>query len=241
MCINFSMMTKQKIKIDIVSDINCPWCYVGERRLKKAMEKVGDNYEFDLSFKAFELNAQVPATGMTRPEYFKKNYGEAFLPQVSMMDERLTNDGAAEGITFNFGDDMLIYNTFNGHRLIWLAGHYGVQVAVAQALFKSYFTDNENMNDTAVLTRIGVEQGIPAEKLEGFFESEEGKQEVREMEQFAQSAGITGVPSFIINDQHLVRGAQSADTFLSVFQQIAPAPALQDLAGEGASCGIAGC
>ncbi|MHA6248093.1 DsbA family oxidoreductase [Pontibacter sp. CAU 1760] len=234
-------MTKQKIKIDIVSDINCPWCYVGERRLKKAMDAVADNYAFDLSFKAFELNANVPADGMTRQEYFKKNYGEAFLPQVSVMDERLTNDGAAEGITFNFGDDMPIHNTFNGHRLIWLAGQYGVQVTVAQALFKSYFTDNENMNNPAVLTRIGVEQGIPAERLAGFFESEAGKQEVREMEQFAQSAGITSVPSFIINDQYLVRGAQPADTFLSVFQQITPAPALQDLTGEGASCGVDGC
>ena len=229
-------MTKQKIKIDIFSDINCPWCYVGERRLNKALQQVGDQYEAEISFKAFELNPNVPQDGMGRRDYFKGNYGEQILAQIPAMDERMAAAGAEEGIQFNFSEEMTVNNTFNGHRLIWLSGQYGVQHEVTNALFKAYFTDNRQMNNTAVLKEIGIAQGIPAERLENFFEGEEGKQEVRQMEAFAQSAGITGVPAFVINDQYLVSGAQSAETFLNVFKQVAPA--IQKLDIEGNSCEI---
>jgi predicted DsbA family dithiol-disulfide isomerase len=227
-------MTKQKIKIDIFSDINCPWCYVGERRLNKALQQVGDQYEAEISFKAFELNPNIPQDGMGRLDYFKGNYGEHIIPQVPAMDQRMTEAGTEEGIKFNFSESMTVNNTFNGHRLIWLAEQYGVQHEVANELFKAYFTEGRNMNDTAVLKEIGIAAGIPAERLEGFFESEEGKQEVREMEAFAQSAGITGVPAFVINDQYLVSGAQPAETFLNVFKQVAPT--IQKLDTEGNSC-----
>lgn len=231
-------MNKQKIKIDVFSDINCPWCYVGERRLKQALQQVEDQYEVDLSFKAFELNPNVPQEGMSRTEYFKGNYGEQMLSQIPVMDKRLKDAGAEDGIAFNFSDDMRINNTFNGHRLIWLAEQYGVQEKVAETLFKSYFTEGNNMNDLEVLKQTGIAHGIPSERLEGFFESEEGKKEVREMEAFAQAAGITGVPAFIINEKYLVSGAQPADTFLNVFQQVAPA--IQKLDIEGSSCSVDG-
>src|SRR5690606_202002 len=97
---------------------------------------------------------------------------------------------------------------------------------------------NRQMNDPDVLKEIGIAQGIPAERLEKFFESEEGKQEVRQMEAFAQSAGITGVPAFVINDQYLVSGAQPAEAFLNVFKQVAPT--IQKLDIEGNSCEIGG-
>lgn len=231
-------MNKQKIKIDIFSDINCPWCFVGERRLYKAMETVEDKYDFDISFKAFELNPNIPQHGMSREEYFKNNYGPDAMSRIAASEQRLTADGASEGITFNFSSDMPVNNTFNGHRLIWLAGEHGVQMQVASALFKSYFTDGANMNDTAILTQIGIENGIPADKLEGFFESEKGKQEVRAMESFAHSAGISGVPAFVINDQYLISGAQPSETLVGAFQQIAPA--LQEIKLEGDSCSIDG-
>ncbi len=231
-------MTKQKIKIDIFSDINCPWCYVGERRLDKALQQVGDQYEAEITFKAFELNPNIPQDGMGRLDYFKGNYGEQIIAQVPAMDQRMTEAGTEEGIRFNFTEDMTVNNTFNGHRLIWLAEQYGTQHAVANALFKAYFTENRNMNDTAVLKEIGIANGIPAERLENFFESEEGKTEVRQMEAFAQSAGITGVPAFVINDQYLVSGAQPAETFLNVFKQVAPA--IQKLDTDGDACEVGG-
>jgi predicted DsbA family dithiol-disulfide isomerase len=231
-------MSKQKIKIDIFSDINCPWCYVGERRLNKALQQVGDQYEAEISFKAFELNPNIPQEGMGRLDYFKGNYGEQIIGQVPAMDQRMTEAGAEEGIQFRFSDAMTVNNTFNGHRLIWLAGQYGVEHEMASALFKAYFTEGRNMNDTAVLKEIGLAQGIPADRLENFFESEDGKKEVREMEAFAQAAGITGVPAFVINDKFLVSGAQPAEAFLNVFKQVAPS--IQKLDVEGESCEVGG-
>ncbi|AKD05023.1 DsbA family oxidoreductase [Pontibacter korlensis] len=232
-------MAKQNIKIDIVSDINCPWCYIGEQRLKKAMNTANEQYTFEVSFKPFELNAGIPQEGVDRLEYFKNSYGPSIVSQLDAMNERMTSAGAEEGVTFNFDKLATVNNTFNGHRLIWLANEYGVQKQVVNALFYSYFTEGKNMNDTAVLKGVGVANGIPAERLEGFFESEEGKAEVRKMEQWAQAAGITGVPAFIINDKYLVSGAQPAEAFQQVFSQVAPV--LENIAVEGNSCGIDGC
>ncbi|MBB6610638.1 DsbA family oxidoreductase [Pontibacter sp. Tf4] len=232
-------MKEQKIKIDIVSDINCPWCYVGEQRLKSAIAEAGDKYEFDISFKPFELNASIAPEGMDKTDYFKMNYGPQILSQLDAMNQRLAENGKEVGIDFRFDAQTKINNTFNGHRLIWLAGKYGVQQEVAHALFYNYFTEGKNMNDVEVLKETGIANGIPAEKLENFFESEEGKAEVREMEKWAQSAGITGVPAFIINDQYLVSGAQPAEVFKQVFAQVAPA--LQQVKTDDSnSCGIDG-
>jgi predicted DsbA family dithiol-disulfide isomerase len=232
-------MSKQEIKIDIVSDINCPWCYVGEQRLNKALAELKDKYTFNVSFKPFELNAAIGPEGMDKAEYFKKNYGPQILDQLPAMNQRLTDTGKEAGIEFNFDKSSKVNNTFNGHRLIWLAGECGVQEKVAHALFYSYFTEGNDMNDTSLLKQIGIENGIPAERLENFFEGEEGKQQVREMEQWAQASGITGVPAFIINDQFLISGAQPSDVFHQVFAQVAPT--LQEIKTDGESCGIDGC
>ncbi len=231
-------MNKKKIKIDIVSDINCPWCYIGEQRLKSAMEAASSSYDFEVYFKPFELNPNIPQEGQSKEEYFTNSYGPSFLSQLDAMNQRMTETGKADGIEFNFDKAINLSNTFNGHRLIWLADKYGVQQKVADALFYSNFTEGNNMNDISLLKKIGVEHGIPAEKLEGFFESEEGKKEVREMEAWAQQAGIKGVPAFIFNDKYLVSGAQPADTFLAVFPQAAPA--FEEIQAEGGSCDING-
>ena len=232
-------MSKQKIKIDIVSDINCPWCYVGEQRLNSALAAAKDKYEFEVGFKPFELNASIAPEGMDKTEYFKNNYGPQILSQLDAMNQRLTDTGKEVGIEFKFDKSTKVNNTFNGHRLIWLAGEYGLQDKVAHALFYSYFTEGNNMNDTELLKKIGTENGIPADRLENFFESEEGKKEVREMEQWAQASGITGVPAFIINDQYLISGAQPTEVFQQVFAQVAPT--LQHIKTDGESCGIDGC
>jgi predicted DsbA family dithiol-disulfide isomerase len=231
-------MKKQNIKIDIVSDVNCPWCYVGEQRLKKAISKTKDLYDFEISFKPYELNAAIPAEGVDRTAYFIRNYGPQVVSQMDAMNQRLVDAGTGEDIQFNFDKLTTVNNTFNSHRLIWLAGEYGVQEQVAHALFYSYFTEGQDMNDVNLLTRIGVANGIPAERLNGFFSGEEGKEEVRALESWAQAAGITGVPAFVINDQYLISGAQPAETLAQVFKQVAPA--LEVIQSEGQSCDING-
>ena len=231
-------MNKQKIKIDIVSDINCPWCYLGEQRLKDAMAAVDDNYEFEVQFKPFELNPQAPAEGEKKETYFVRNYGKDALPRMEASSRQLAEMGKAEGIVFDFDKSAIVHNTFNGHRLIWLADQYGVQEAVANALFKANFSEGRKVNDPEVLTEIGIANGIPAERLQGFFAGEEGKKEVRGLEQWAQQAGISGVPAFIFNDKYLVSGAQPAATLKQVFAQVQPA--FEKIESAGESCGIEG-
>lgn len=231
-------MNRQKIKIDIVSDVNCPWCYLGEQRLKEAMAAAGEGYEFSVSFKPFELSPKAPAEGENKEVYFARNYGEDALPRMQASSKHLTELGKAEGITFDFEKSEVIHNTLNSHRLIWLAGQYGVQEKVANALFKANFTDGKNVNDPEVLTEIGIVNGIPAERLEGFFAGEEGKQEVRELEQWAHQSGISGVPAFIFNDKYLVSGAQPASTLQEVFGQLKPA--FEEIKPAGDSCEMDG-
>jgi predicted DsbA family dithiol-disulfide isomerase len=229
-------MNKQKIKIDIVSDVNCPWCYLGEQRLKKAMEETSDAYEFEVRFKPYELNPNAPQEGEPKDEYFIRNYGADAMPRMNASSKQLEKMGKAEGAEFNFDKAKVVHNTFNGHRLIWLAEQYGVQEEVAHALFRSNFTEGQNVNDLQVLKEIGVANGIPAERLESFFSSGEGKNEVKSLERWAQQSGITGVPAFIFNDKFLVSGAQPAETLRQVFSQVAPG--LQPLNTSGDSCSI---
>lgn len=231
-------MQKQKIKVDIVSDINCPWCYLGENRFKKAMAAAGDQYEFEINLKPFELSPHAPKEGQDKQEYFIQNYGKNALPRLNESSRQLAAMGEAEGIRFNFDKSSVVHNTFNGHRLIWLAAQYGVQEQLSEALFKSNFTEGKDMNDPAVLSQIGIDNGIPAERLENFFNSEEGREEVRQMEKEAHQKGINGVPAFIFNNQYLVSGAQSTETFRSVFSQLAPQ--LEKIDTGSGSCELGG-
>lgn len=231
-------MNKQKIKLDIVSDINCPWCYLGDARLKKAIEETGDQYEFDIHWKPFELSPNAAQEGQDKQAYYIQNYGKDAVQRIEASSKHLTELGKAEGVVFNFEKSSVVHNTFNGHRLIWLAEQYGVQEQVAVALFEANFTKGKNMNDLAVLTEIGVDNGIPAERLQNFFSSEEGKKEVKELEQWAQAAGIRGVPAFIFNDKYLVSGAQPAGALKEFFGRVAPA--LEEIKSAGESCGIDG-
>lgn len=210
----------QDIKIDLVSDVNCPWCYLGEARLKKAMEATAGKYTFSLHFKPFELNPQAPEAGELKETYFKRNYGPDSLERLAAGSRQLAELGKQEGISFNFDQSTVIHNTFKAHRLIWLAETYGCQAEVATALFEANFTEGSNVNDSQLLKEIGQKAGIPAERLENFFESQEGVTEVRSLESWAQQAGISGVPAFIFNDKYLVSGAQPTETLLQVFSQL---------------------
>lgn len=228
----------QKIKVDIVTDINCPWCYIGEHRFKKAVAELSDTHSFEVRIKPFELSPDAPAEGESKRDYFLRNYGPDGISRMASSSQQLTDMGKAEGLVFDFEKATAIHNTFNAHRLIWLARQYGVQQEVTQTLYRSNFSEGLNVNDLDLLLRIGTEHGIPAERLQAFFEGEEGKEEVKQLEHQSQQAGIRGVPAFILNDQYLVSGAQPTETFKQVFGQIAPA--LERMATDGTSCGVGG-
>jgi predicted DsbA family dithiol-disulfide isomerase len=210
----------QSIKIDIVSDVNCPWCFLGEQRLKQAVATAGNGFEVSIRFKPFELNPQAPAEGEDKDVYFRRVYGPEALPRLQSSSEHLRELGRQEGIVFDFDKAKRVHNTFQAHRLIWLAEQFGVQEKVAHALFEANFTEGKNINDPAVLSEIGISQGIPAERLQNFFNSQEGVSEVRALEHWAQRSGISGVPAFIFNDKYLISGAQPTETFQQIFSKL---------------------
>jgi predicted DsbA family dithiol-disulfide isomerase len=212
-------MEKQKIKIDIITDIVCPWCYIGEHRLNKAISETGDLYDFELELKPFELDPNTPKEGKNHLEYLVRLMGseERVKEAHSMMEEM----GEEEGLHYDFSKIKIIANTLNAHRLIWLAKKINAEKQVAKALYKANFSEGKNVNDTNTLISIGVANGLPKESLEEFFSGEEGRKEVIMMEEDAHRAGINSVPAFVVNNKYLVKGAQSAATFKDVFQRIA--------------------
>jgi predicted DsbA family dithiol-disulfide isomerase len=211
-------MNKSKIKIDIISDVVCPWCYIGEHRLQKAMMETKEEYEFEVSHKPFELDPNTPSEGKNHIGYLVKLMGsqERVKEAHAMMEEM----GETEGLHYHFDKIKIIPNTLNAHRLIWLATQFGTADQVTKDLYLNNFAEGNDVNNTELLISIGVRNGIPAERLADFFSGEEGRKEVILMEDDAHRAGINSVPAFVVNNKYLIRGAQSSATFKEVFQRV---------------------
>jgi predicted DsbA family dithiol-disulfide isomerase len=212
------MMNKAKIKIDIITDVVCPWCYIGEHRLNKAIEETKDQFEFELDLKPFELDPNTPQEGKNHLEYLVKLMGseERVKEAHAMMEEM----GEAEGLHYHFEKIKTIANTLNAHRLIWLAKQFSTETRVAKDLYRANFSEGKNVNDINILKSIGLQNGIPKARLEEFFSGDEGRKEVIVMEEDAHRANINSVPAFVVNNKYLIRGAQSSDTFKEVFQKV---------------------
>jgi len=206
--------------IEVVSDVVCPWCFIGKRRLEKALELIG-RQDVAVHWKAFELNPGAPPEGLDRREYRIRKFGS--LAYSEQLEARVAAAGAAEGIAFRFDRIARVPNTFHAHRLIWLAGREGAQDAVVERLFRAYFLEGENVGDPAVLRRIGEECGVP---LAG----EEGAEEVRAELRDARACGVQGVPTFFIAGRAVASGAHPAELLASFLGE--------PLAPVAARCGI---
>lgn len=158
----------------------------------------------------------MPKEGMDRKEYREKKFGGA--KAVEEMDKRMTAVGAAEGIPFALDKIRRSPNTFDAHRLLWLAGQEGVQEKVAEAIFKAFFTEGRDIGDRAVLAEIGAAAGL--EGVADFLASDRGSNEVREDLEKGRSIGVDAVPTFIIGGKFLVSGAQGPEVFLEAFRSL---------------------
>ncbi len=154
-------MQEEKIKIDIVSDVACPWCYVGKRRLEAAL-KEWKGVPVEIAWHPFQLDPTIPAEGLDRVTYLTNKFGD--LERVQGMTDRLTEVGAEEGITFNFGDKWLAVNTLPLHQLLHVAGEEGFKDALKERFLKAYFDENLHLNQAEILIEIMSEFGWEAEK-----------------------------------------------------------------------------
>ncbi|SLN41887.1 DSBA-like thioredoxin domain protein [Pseudoruegeria aquimaris] len=212
----------QPIRVDIVSDVVCPWCVVGYRQLAKAAEETG--IPLEVQWHPFELNPQMPDEGQNLREHIMEKYGSTAAQSQAARD-RLTELGAGLGFTFAFTDDMRMVNTFRAHQLIHWAAAQGKGHAMKQALFTAYFTHRADLNDVAVLAAEAGKLGLDAAAARAVIESGELADEVREAERFWTQQGITGVPAMVFQRRHLVTGAQGEETYARILRHLAEAPA----------------
>ncbi|WP_373489774.1 DsbA family oxidoreductase [Parasphingorhabdus sp.] len=205
------------ITIDIVSDVVCPWCIIGYKKLEKAMARFEGQARFELSWHAFELNPSMPPEGQSINEHMAQKYGA--IPEQSKANrERLRNAGDELDFTFSYHEDMRMVNTFDAHRLLHWAGGTGKQTSLKLALFKAHFTDGRDVSDHHTLVEIASSVGLDKKRASDLLATDMFAAEVRAEEAEWQDRFITGVPAFIFNRKFMVPGAQEPDVFANIIE-----------------------
>ena len=202
------------ISIDLFADLICPWCYIGKRRLEEALA-IRPDIRVEIEWHGFQLNPMMPHDGMNRSDYLSLKFGNP--DNARRLYENIEGVGQQAGIAFNFERIAVTPNTINAHRLIRLAGQYGVQNDVVERLFAAYFIDGENIGDIMTLASIGDAAGIDRETAQTFLESGEDIEAVKSDDMQARQLGIQGVPFFILDRQYAVSGAQESEAFYPLF------------------------
>ena len=209
----------QKIKIDIVSDVSCPWCIIGYKGLEAALIEMNLNDSVDISWKAFELNPGMPEEGQDKREHLQQKYGSSF-EQIKVNREALIERGASVGFTFNYREDSRVYNTFDAHRLIHWAKGFDLQTEMKLKLFDLYFTDDGNPSNTEELLQAVEDVGLDIEKAKTVLESNQFADEVMQEQAAYRQAGIQSVPSFIANNKYLMTGGQPKEAFVQFLNKV---------------------
>lgn len=211
-------MATNQIQIDIISDVMCPWCIVGYRRLEQALNKF-DDLEVKLQWHPFELNPAMGPEGQHLGEHIAEKYGST--PEQSAQNrQRLTQMGADLGFKFNFSDSSRIYNTLLAHQLLYWAAETGKQTDLKLALFSSYFTEQKNPDDIEVLIEAATKVGLDAAEARAVLSDKRFETAVKEEEQLWISRGIQAVPAIVFNQQYLVSGAQDPDTIAELITKL---------------------
>lgn len=216
---NFKRMQKRVIQIEVVSDVVCPWCYIGKRRMERAVERLRHAYDFDISFSPFELNPDMPEEGRDQKTYLSQKFGgEERYQQIT---DHVTEIAREEGLSFHYEKQTTSPNTRQAHRILWFAKKEGKQAAVKEALLKAYFEEGTDLSKKENLVAVAVKSGLVRERIESLLDSDEGETEVAMSERISHQRGITGVPFYIINNQYGLSGAQPSETIEKVLKEIA--------------------
>jgi len=203
------------MNIYIFSDTVCPWCFIGKRRLERALAQRPDLTP-TVRWRTFQLNPQMPEDGMDRQRYLALKFGGAARAQE--LYETIRQVGESEGIAFQFDAITRTPNTVLSHRLLRLAESEGRDTAVAEALFRAYFLDGKDIGDPQALTVIAEEAGLDAGAVQDFLGSEDLADEILAEDRFARRLGIAGVPCFIIDGKYALSGAQEPEAFMPIFE-----------------------
>lgn len=215
-----------KLKIDIVSDVMCPWCIIGYKNLETALAQLSDEFTAQISWKPFELNPDMPVAGQDLNEHLAQKYGLT-EQQGDENRQRILEMGEQAGFDFNFDGKRIMINSFDLHRLLTWAASEGKQTELKLAFFKAHFTDLVYLNEQDTLLDVVASVGLDRARAKQILDSGEYFQDVRSEQNTLQQMGITSVPTFIINDQFALTGGQPSDAFVQAFKQIAEQEAQQ--------------
>jgi len=205
------------LKIDIVSDVVCPWCVIGFRNLKKAMHELQTELNFEISWKPYELHPEIPQEGYDKKLYMQQKFGSS---NGRAPYNEITKIGESIGFEFNFSKTERIPNTFMAHRLLWKAEQCDLQTELSEALFEAYFSDGLNVGSKQILAQISESVGMDKKEIINFLDSKEGGQEIADLEMNFIEKSIGAVPTYFINEKYIIQGGQEPETFVSFLRKI---------------------
>lgn len=208
---------KAPLRIDIVSDVMCPWCIIGYLQLAQALEATGTAHE--IHWHPFELNPDMPPEGQDGFEHIAEKYGSTRAQSVENR-ARMAELGTSLGFSFRWDDSFRMHNTFNAHQLLHWADTQGGKHDLKMALFTAHFTDRRDVSDLAVLADIAAETGLDRSEALAVLQTQSFAPAVRQIEEFWRKQGIQGVPAMIFDQQHLVTGAQGIENYTVILHQL---------------------
>lgn len=227
------LLNKPTVKIDVVSDVVCPWCYIGKRRLEKAIDQLADKYNFEITYHPFELNPEMAEEGANQKEYLTAKFGGE--ERYTQITRQVADVAASEGLFFDFDKQKISPNTRNTHRVIELARKEGKQLAVKEAFMKAYFTDGVDLTKKENLISVAAEAGMAKQNVEELLTSDVGLVEIELAEAEMQKLGVSGVPFYILDNKYGISGAQPTETFKKALEEIG-----SKLSTSGETCDVEG-
>lgn len=227
------------MKVEIWSDVMCPFCYIGKRRFEEALQQFPHKDKVEVEWKSFQLNPDMQTDPNTSINQYLADVKGWTLDYARQMNNHVTQMAAEAGLTYNM-DSAVVANSFKAHRFTHLAKKHGLGEAAEEALFKAYFTDSRNVDDDATLIELGVSIGLDAETVKTTLQSNAFADDVRHDIAEAQQLGIRGVPFFVMDHKYGVSGAQAIDVFSQTLDKAfnewnQQSPAIQ--VTDGPTCG----
>jgi len=207
------------MKIEIVSDVMCPWCVIGYKNLTQALASLEPELRADISWQPFELNPQMPIAGQNMREHLVEKYGMT-AEQSDSNRTHISELGTKAGFSFNFADDGIMINSFDCHRLLAWAQEHDKQSELQMAFFSAHFTDNKRLNDHDTLLTLVEQVGLARDRAAEILVGDDYRDLVLGEQQRMRQLGISAVPTFIINDQYSISGGQPVAAFRQALEQI---------------------
>lgn len=206
------------MKIQIWSDVMCPFCYIGKRRFEAALQQFTHKEDVEIEWKSFQLNPNLKTDPNTNINQYLADIKGFTIDHAQQLNNHVTQMAAEAGLTYNF-DKAVVANSFNAHRFAHLAKQHGLGNEAEEALFKAYFTDGKNIDDDEVLEELGTALGLDKNEIKQTLASNKFADDVKQDINQAQQLGITGVPFFVMNNKYGVSGAQAVPVFLQTLEK----------------------